>query len=611
MSGANPTIIAGPSTTTPFRPALTVATPKASATAIRSSLPGAAINASEARYWSDKFGLDTTEYKSGKARLYAHPRKLVLQAATASVIHQVTFGPPTFSKATPLAVVGGPRVQLYGTSSHSTFHRSLTSKATSPSEPSAKDVSADRKIQTGGSLATAAAFRNDGRLLAVATEHGQVRIHDTSTRATLCTFTVPNKLTLRSVAWLRDGGHLLTGGDDGAVRIWSLMTQDISTTTQSGKVLSGHGDAVRCTAVWQASTRSAGQWPHDSLAFSAGYDKTVRIWNLDDWENAKDDTMCLSVLSHGDPVEALMVMYAPPEADVPCWLISAGGTTVKVWNPITGVCVQELDAKHRKTITCMLAMPRKNPESGDQMRVFTAGLDGLLRIHSWDPSTGKLEHLHGLALDVSVTALAVDPKGDRLAIGTVEGKVLVRQRGPSIKSKKRTRDPPAGTYAFFQRGANANPVSGDYVVQENRGKKQKLRKFDIALKQFRYGDALEEALSTRDPIVVVSVLEELGKRRGLAIALSNRDEESLEPVLAFTKRYITQPRFTTLLMGVAEKLLDIYAPVAGQSEVIDELFASLKTVVSNEVAAQQSLLTLQGQLEASLAAVADEMYDDY
>ena len=611
MSGANPTIIAGPSTTTAFQPTLALATPKASATAIRSSLPGASINASEARYWSEKFGLGT-EFKSNKTRLYAHPRKLVLPAATASVIHQLAFGPPTFSKATPLAVVGGPRVQLYGTSLHSTFHRSLSTKTSSAEFlASAGAATADRKIQTGGSLATAAAFRHDGRLLAVATEHGQVRVHDTTTRATLCTFSVPNRLTLRSVAWLRDGAHVLTGGDDGAVRLWSLMAQGVSTTTQSGKVLSGHGDAVRCTAVWQASTRNAGQWPHDSLAFSAGYDKTIRIWNLDDLDNTKNSNdMCVAVLSHGDPVEALLVMYAPPEAGVPCWLISAGGTKVKVWNPITGVCVQELDAKHRKTITCILAMPRKNQESGDQMRVFTAGLDGLLRIHSWDASTGKLEHLHGLPLGVSVTALAVDPKGDRLAIGTVEGNVLVRQRGPSIKSKKRTRDPPAGTYAFFQRGTNANPTSGDYVVQDTGGKKRKFRKFDIALKQFRYGDALEEALSTRDPTVVVSVLEELGKRRGLVIALSNRDEESLEPVLAFTKRYITQPRFTALLMGVTEKLLDIYGPVAGQSEVIDELFASLKTVVANEVSAQQSLLTLQGQIEATLAAVADEVYYD-
>ncbi len=35
------------------------------------------------------------------------------------------------------------------------------------------------------------------------------------------------------------------------------------------------------------------------------------------------------------------------------------------------------------------------------------------------------------------------------------------------------------------------------------------------------------------PRDVVAVLEELGKRRGLTVALANRDEELLEPILSF------------------------------------------------------------------------------
>ena len=242
------------------------------------------------------------------------------------------------------------------------------------------------------------------------------------------------------------------------------------------------------------------------------------------------------------------------------------------------------------------------------MRVFTASLDGLLRVHSWDSHTGTLRHLHGIPLGVSITALAADRSANRIAIGTVEGKVLVRQRGPSITSRKRTRDPPAGTYAFFQRGMNANPVTGDYVVQDVSGKKRKLRSYDVALKQFRYGDALDNALETGDPHVVVGVLEELGKRRGLAISLSNRDEDSLEPALAFTAKFISRPSFSSILIGVADKLLDIYSPIVGESEVIDELFAKLKNTISNERRAHQCLLSLQGQVEALLAAAEDDEF---
>jgi U3 small nucleolar RNA-associated protein 15 len=159
----------------------------------------------------------------------------------------------------------------------------------------------------------------------------------------------------------------------------------------------------------------------------------------------------------------------------------------------------------------------------------------------------------------------------------------------------------AGTFAFFQRGMNADADVGDYTVT-SQGKKRKLRSFDVALKQFRYGDALDDALSTRRPRDVVAVLEELGKRRGLTAALANRDEELLEPILSFTIRYITRPHFTGLLVGIAQKLIDIYGDVAGQSETIDELFAKLKTQVGNECKAQKSLLRLVGQIDAIMSA---------
>lgn len=159
----------------------------------------------------------------------------------------------------------------------------------------------------------------------------------------------------------------------------------------------------------------------------------------------------------------------------------------------------------------------------------------------------------------------------------------------------------AGTYAFFTRGMNATASADDYVLVDG-GKKKKLQKYDISLKQFRYGDALDDALGSRIPQVVVAVLEELGKRRGLFIALSNRDEESLEPILSFLVRYIARPRFTRLLVGVANKLIEIYGEMTGQSETIDELFLKLRTQVTLERKAQQQLMIIVGQLDGIMAA---------
>lgn len=398
--------------------------------------------------------------------------------------------------------------------------------------------------------------------------------------------------------------------------------------------LKGHGDAIRAAALWQEppsqqqnpSTNIA--W--NQLAFSGSYDHTIRVWDvkLDDDSNALDpegrgneQNRCLAVLSHGAPVEALLTMPST-NPDVPVWLLSAGGLEVKVWNPITGECVETVETQHRKTITTLLPVLRQPNTAQDESsktktntipmwRIVTGSLDGCIRIHQWSSKTGSMEHIHGIKVGegAPITTLAVNETGDRLAIGTAEGMVLVRQRGPSVTQQKRKQPPRAGTYSFFTRGTNvamddaSAAASNDFVLGagQQSNKKRKLRKYDQCLKQFRYGDALDEALDTRIPQVVVAVLEELGKRRGLTIALSNRDEESLEPILAFLVRYITRPRFTTVLIGVAHLIIDIYGNVAGQSETIDELFVKLRIQVSAECQAQKSLLMLMGQLDAVLA----------
>jgi U3 small nucleolar RNA-associated protein 15 len=293
--------------------------------------------------------------------------------------------------------------------------------------------------------------------------------------------------------------------------------------------------------------------------------------------------------------------------DVPVWLLSAGGTTIKVWNPITGQCLSTISTQHRKTITSLLPVVRSDyQDDGAKIkaaswRIMTSSVDGLLQFHSWDAATGGMEHLYSTKIGDSITSLAMDSSGDRIAIGTASGEVFVKMRGPSINPKKRTRDPKAGTYSYFQRGLNAEPSEGDFTVT-SEGKKRKLRSFDEALKQFRYSDALDDALATRRPRDVVAVLEELGKRRGLTAALANRDEELLEPILSFTIRYINRPHFTGLLIGIAHKLIDVYGDVTGQSETIDELFAKLKKQVGNECRAQKDLLRLVGQIDALMTS---------
>lgn len=645
----------------PYQSAITLQTVQPTARSITRDIrsrSGSSSNedASEARYWAEKFGLGPVRLcANNRSARYAQPRKLVLPVGTAAAVHQIVMGPTADAKDSRkqnqnlLAAVCGPRVPLFGITPQSDFHRALqhTTTTTTTADPSKTVVEADRMVPTGGQLALSASLRTDGRLLAIGTANGVIRIADTTTRATLAQFqsssSSSSPLPIRSVHWFRTGQHVLAAGDDAVLRVWQLRGTSTSSNSNSnrGVVVEcvGHGDVIRCAVLWQKQMvdETARVWPCHSMAATGSYDHTVRIWNMEGLDNETNnnnnnkESRCLSVLSHGSPVEAVeWIQSTNPQ--VPIWLVSAGGTTLKVWNPVSGLCVCTLPAQHRKTITSLLSMPRQNQETKKlSMRLVTAGLDGLMRIHAYDTATGQLRFVHGInnlnagtggtklsttednfdgsggGSSIAITSLAATFTGDRIAIGTALGTVLVRQMGVSVPQRKRKGEPPAGTFAFFTRGMNADPVAGDHIVLAGTNssssittKKRKLAKFDLALKQFRYGDALDAALETRIPQAVVAVLEELGKRRGLTIALSNRDEESLEPILAFTARYVTRPRSSALLIGVANKLIDIYAEVAGQSETIDELFAKLKNQVTEECRTQKVLFRVVGQLDTVL-----------
>lgn len=64
-------------------------------------------------------------------------------------------------------------------------------------------------------------------------------------------------------------------------------------------------------------------------------------------------------------------------------------------------------------------------------------------------------------------------------------------------------------------------------------KRKALTSYDESLRKYRYREALDRGLATRNPLVVAALLEALVERGALEKALSGRDAEGLEPVLAY------------------------------------------------------------------------------
>lgn len=114
-------------------------------------------------------------------------------------------------------------------------------------------------------------------------------------------------------------------------------------------------------------------------------------------------------------------------------------------------------------------------------------------------------------------------------------------------------------------------------------------------------------------------------RDGLRIALAGRDDVLLEPILQLLVKYITDPLFgdlassvATIILGTSQctrirKLerrliisiiviawwsqLDMYAPVLGQSPLIDALFVRLRKKVEEELRFQVELVKVKGSLD--------------
>lgn len=103
------------------------------------------------------------------------------------------------------------------------------------------------------------------------------------------------------------------------------------------------------------------------------------------------------------------------------------------------------------------------------------------------------------------------------------------------------------------------------------------------------------------PGLTIALLSDLIDRRVLDDVLAGRDEESLMLVCEFVRTNISKPFYDEICMDVLEKLIELYAAVFDQSDVLKESFGKIKEKLEHEVKMQMTFVQVSAQVETVLA----------
>lgn len=423
-----------------------------------------------------------------------------------------------------------------------------------------KNLSRFRENAYGGS------FRSDGRLLCAGGEEKHVKLFDANTKSLLRLFK-GHEAPVHRTFFTNDKIHIASFSDDKCVKLWDIATEKKLCS------YSEHTDYVRAGAVSPVVS---------DIILSGSYDNTVKMYDT------RTNTTVLNV-NHGSPVESVLFL---PTGGI---FLTSGGTDVKAWDAFAGGKLLANFSQHHKTITCMRL-------ASNGKRLMTGSLDRHVKIY--DVATFKV--VHTLDYPNAVLSLAVSKNDDTVVAGMVDGLISIRRREELIKPVKPEKN--IASYKYFSHKAPSVDTFVPEIVRETEAK------YNLCLRKFEYSKALDCVLLPRvinkTPSATVSVMHELMKRKALSRVMANRNSKSLTPILRFLIKYISDYRYTKILIDVANILLDVYEDTIHlQSAEVAKMFISLSKSLQEEVEHTEQLAHLQGALQLLLAgaAAADEV----
>lgn len=463
------------------------------------------------------------------------------------------------------------------------------------------------------STAYSGTFRGDGRVVAAGSDTGVVQLFsaDQSRDVLRQMHHSRNGKPVQCVRFAGGGDntHLYSAGDDAIVRHWDI------TLGEETSSYAGHTDYCRAVSCSRSDP---------NVFLTGGYDHRCLLWDA-----RQRDPVRSWVHAPDAPVEDVLLLPSGAMA------VTCGAAKCRLWDVLSGKLLASLD-NHQKTVTSVrhvvLEDARRGAEAEDDggarswragPRLLTGSVDGHVKVYELD----TFELVHATKYPSPVLSFDCTPGATQLAVGMASGMLAVRSR-----PRKRRQDHPASaaagaeggnggrqrwrsmltasSYRYFLRGQNHKLTEeqlGDVTIAvAPKQKRANLKPFDKAMKKFRFREALDQSLQTRDPGVVLAVLEQLcaqgGDGHALQAALSQRTASGLQPIMKILCKYVADPRTMKVSVPIAHAVFDLYSQVVGISNEFDTKVMQLHERVQSEVKAQEELAKLQGMLEPLLHA---------
>jgi WD40 repeat protein len=248
-----------------------------------------------------------------------------------------------------------------------------------------------RTLGGHSSPVSAVAVTPDGEHVISGSQDGTLKVWDLHSQEE--TFTLGgHRGSVNAVVVTPDGEYIISGSQDGTLKVWDLHSQEEKFT------LGGHRGSVNAVAV----TR-------DGIGvISASSDHSLKAWNL------RTGEVLHTFIGHCASVEAVTVVYTNNNN----WVISGSyNDTLRVWNLETGQ--EELTLGESDMVWSIAATP-----NGE--RIICGSQDGTLTI--WKVETWEKERTLTAHSD-SVRAIVVTPDGKQVISGSSDGALKIWKVG--------------------------------------------------------------------------------------------------------------------------------------------------------------------------------------